>query len=130
MDEVIKLNVGGDKFTTSKQTLRSIPETFFTSLLSGRIPLLRDGDGSIFIDRDPKLFQVILNFLRTKELDTRDVDLRLLRLEAEFYGVQPLVKRLQLCEDQDKSSCGDLMFHGMLQPPSGDTPNYNYYNFL
>jgi hypothetical protein len=61
---------------------------------------------------------VILNFLRTKELDTRDVDLRLLRLEAEFYGVQPLVKRLQLCEDQDKSSCGDLMFHGMLQPPS------------
>jgi hypothetical protein len=33
---------------------------------------------------------VILNFLRTKELDTRDVDLRLLRLEAEFYGVQPL----------------------------------------
>jgi hypothetical protein len=47
MDEVIKLNVGGDKFTTSKQTLRSIPETFFTSLLSGRIPLLRDGDGSV-----------------------------------------------------------------------------------
>ncbi|XP_021365771.1 SH3KBP1-binding protein 1-like, partial [Mizuhopecten yessoensis] len=88
--DVIHLNVGGTRYSTSKQTLTWIPDSFFTSMLSGRISSLKDETGAIFIDRDPKLFSVILNFMRTKEVELRDMDLSTLRHEAEFYGITPL----------------------------------------
>ncbi|KAM8952656.1 SH3KBP1-binding protein 1 [Pelodytes ibericus] len=115
--EVIHLNVGGKRFSTSRQTLTWASDTFFSSLLSGRISTLKDETGAIFIDRDPTVFAPILNFLRTKELDTRGVNSSLLLHEAEFYGITPLVRRLQLCEELDRSSCGSVLFNGYLPPP-------------
>uniref|UniRef100_A0A3B5LWD2 Potassium channel tetramerization domain containing 3 n=1 Tax=Xiphophorus couchianus TaxID=32473 RepID=A0A3B5LWD2_9TELE len=106
------------KFSTSRQTLMWIPDSFFSSLLSGRISTLRDETGAIFIDRDPTAFAPILNFLRTKELDLRGVNISVLRHEAEFYGITPLVRRLLLCEELDRSSCGSVLFHGYLPPPA------------
>uniref|UniRef100_A0AAY4AE20 BTB/POZ domain-containing protein KCTD3 n=1 Tax=Denticeps clupeoides TaxID=299321 RepID=A0AAY4AE20_9TELE len=115
--EIVQLNVGGTRFSTSRQTLMWIPDSFFSSLLSGRISTLRDETGAIFIDRDPTAFAPILNFLRTKELDLRGVNINVLRHEAEFYGITPLVRRLLLCEELDRSSCGSVLFHGYLPPP-------------
>uniref|UniRef100_A0A669EY98 BTB/POZ domain-containing protein KCTD3 n=1 Tax=Oreochromis niloticus TaxID=8128 RepID=A0A669EY98_ORENI len=120
MGEIIQLNVGGTRFSTSRQTLMWIPDSFFSSLLSGRISTLRDETGAIFIDRDPTAFAPILNFLRTKELDLRGVNISVLRHEAEFYGITPLVRRLLLCEELDRSSCGSVLFHGYLPPPGKD----------
>uniref|UniRef100_A0A452V0U9 SH3KBP1 binding protein 1 n=1 Tax=Ursus maritimus TaxID=29073 RepID=A0A452V0U9_URSMA len=97
--EVIHLNVGGK------------------SLLSGRISTLKDETGAIFIDRDPTVFAPILNFLRTKELDPRGVHGSSLLHEAQFYGLTPLVRRLQLREELDRSSCGNVLFNGYLPPP-------------
>ncbi|XP_030051890.1 BTB/POZ domain-containing protein KCTD3 [Microcaecilia unicolor] len=94
-----------------------IPDSFFSSLLSGRISTLRDETGAIFIDRDPAAFAPILNFLRTKELDLRGVSINVLRHEAEFYGITPLVRRLLLCEELERSSCGSVLFHGYLPSP-------------
>jgi hypothetical protein len=126
--DIINLNVGGTKFSTSRQTLTCVSDSFFTTMLSGRIPTCRDETGAMFIDRDPKLFSIILNFLRTKELDLNGVDIGILRHEAEFYGVTPLVKRLLLCEDLDRYICGDVLFTGLIttptnpsQPPSTST---------
>ncbi|XP_066553367.1 BTB/POZ domain-containing protein KCTD3 isoform X2 [Amia ocellicauda] len=116
--EIIQLNVGGTRFSTSRQTLMWIPDSFFSSLLSGRISTLRDETGAIFIDRDPTAFAPILNFLRTKELDLRGVNINVLRHEAEFYGITPLVRRLLLCEELERSSCGSVLFHGYLPPPA------------
>nr|4CRH_A Chain A, SH3KBP1-BINDING PROTEIN 1 [Homo sapiens] len=104
MGEVIHLNVGGKRFSTSRQTLTWIPDSFFSSLLSGRISTLKDETGAIFIDRDPTVFAPILNFLRTKELDPRGVHGSSLLHEAQFYGLTPLVRRLQLREELDRSS--------------------------
>ncbi|XP_006137409.2 BTB/POZ domain-containing protein KCTD3 isoform X2 [Pelodiscus sinensis] len=115
--EIIQLNVGGTRFSTSRQTLMWIPDSFFSSLLSGRISTLKDETGAIFIDRDPAAFAPILNFLRTKELDLRGVSINVLRHEAEFYGITPLVRRLLLCEELERSSCGSVLFHGYLPPP-------------
>ncbi|KFM07750.1 BTB/POZ domain-containing protein KCTD3, partial [Aptenodytes forsteri] len=97
------------RFSTSRQTLMWIPDSFFSSLLSGRISTLKDETGAIFIDRDPAAFAPILNFLRTKELDLR-----------ESYGhicFSSLVRRLLLCEELERSSCGSVLFHGYLPPP-------------
>ncbi|XP_030330991.1 SH3KBP1-binding protein 1 [Strigops habroptila] len=116
--EVVHLNVGGKRFSTSRQTLTWIPDSFFSSLLSGRISTLKDETGAIFIDRDPTVFAPILNFLRTKELDPRGVSAPLLLHEAQFYGITPLVRRLQLREELERSSCGCVLFTGYLPPPA------------
>ncbi|XP_071490158.1 BTB/POZ domain-containing protein KCTD3-like [Diadema antillarum] len=114
--DLIKLNVGGTRFSTSRQTLTWIPDSFFSSLLSGRISSVKDETGAIFIDRDPSAFVPILNYLRTKELNLKGIDIQTLKHEAEFYGILPLVKKLALCEDLDHSSCGNVLFHGFLPP--------------
>lgn len=116
--DIVHLNVGGTRFSTSQQTLTWIPDSFFTALLSGRIPSLRDETGAIFIDRDPHNFSIILNYLRTRDIDLHLTDLRVLRQEAEYYGIAPLVKRLMLCEDIAQSSCGDVLFYGLLPAPN------------
>uniref|UniRef100_A0A668A5X6 BTB/POZ domain-containing protein KCTD3 n=1 Tax=Myripristis murdjan TaxID=586833 RepID=A0A668A5X6_9TELE len=115
--DIIHLNVGGKRFSTSRQTLTWVPDSFFSSLLSGRISTLKDETGAIFIDRDPSLFASILNFLRTKELHPRSVNVHMLMHEAEFYGIAPLVRKLQLCDELDRSSCGNVLFNGYLPPP-------------
>lgn len=115
--DILHLNVGGKRFSTSLQTLTWIPDTFFTALLNGRIPTLRDEKGAVFIDRDPKLFSVILNYLRTREIELKDIVIKTLRHEAEYYGIAPLVKRLILCEEMSESTCGDVLFYGYLPPP-------------
>uniref|UniRef100_A0A3Q1HNC5 BTB domain-containing protein n=1 Tax=Acanthochromis polyacanthus TaxID=80966 RepID=A0A3Q1HNC5_9TELE len=84
-------------FSTSRQTLTWVPDSFFSSLLSGRISTLKDETGAIFIDRDPSLFATILNFLRTKELHPRSINVHMLMHEAEFYGITPLGETLTSC---------------------------------
>ncbi|XP_074037505.1 BTB/POZ domain-containing protein KCTD3 isoform X2 [Leptinotarsa decemlineata] len=115
--DILQLNVGGKRFSTSRQTLTSIPDTFFTALLSGRISSLRDEKGAIFIDRDPKIFSIILNYLRTREIELNGTDLRTLRHEAEYYNIAPLLRRLMLCEELTQSTCGDVLFYGSLPAP-------------
>ena len=107
-------------FSTSRQTLTWIPDTFFTSLLSGRINTLLDDNGSIFIDRDPTLFTYVLNYLRTKEINLPETEsgIKGLMHEAEYYGIIPLIQQLSICQDLDCSSCGNVLFYGCLNPPS------------
>ncbi|CAB3398944.1 unnamed protein product [Caenorhabditis bovis] len=115
--QIVKLNVGGRHFSTSANTLNWIPDTFFTSLLSGRMHTVCDESGAIFIDRDPDVFKVILNYLRTKQVDLSSISVSTLKHEAQFFGLTPLIRRLTLCEELDVSSCGSVLFHGMLSPP-------------
>lgn len=46
-DQIIHLNVGGQLFSTSRTTLTWIRDTFFTSLLSGRIATVEDDRGAV-----------------------------------------------------------------------------------
>uniref|UniRef100_A0A915EAN8 BTB domain-containing protein n=1 Tax=Ditylenchus dipsaci TaxID=166011 RepID=A0A915EAN8_9BILA len=92
--QIVHLNVGGQRFSTSKSTLSWIPDTFFSSLLSGRIASVADDNGAIFIDRDPELFRRILNYLRTKQVDLNGVSLSMLKHEAEFYEVSSTFQRI------------------------------------
>lgn len=117
-EQIVNLNVGGHRFATSRHTLSWISDSFFTSLLSGRIPTVRDETGAIFIDRDPALFRIILNYLRTKQVDLSSVSLTCLKHEALYYGLTPLVRRLTLCEELNECACGDVLFHAYLPPPA------------
>jgi hypothetical protein len=66
---IIKLDVGGHKFTTSLPTLTSVPDTYLAALFSGRHPLAPNAEGAIFIDRNGDHFRHILSYLRDSGRD-------------------------------------------------------------
>ena len=89
----VTLNVGGQKFSTSKSTLLR-GETMLSSMFSERFPLLTEKDEAIFIDRDGTHFRAILNFLRDRKrlLQTSTIMLTLLQQHCNCtYGELPPV---------------------------------------
>lgn len=79
---IVTLNVGGQLFQTTIQTLSLAgPKSLLSSLpCSSDIP---------FIDRDPDLFSLLLSLLRTGRLPSSAFDLDDLLAEARFYGLDP-----------------------------------------
>ena len=69
-DDIINLNVGGQKFTTTRSTLCQVKDSLLASMFSGRwedsVP--RDQDGNVFFDHNPKYFGLILDYLRAKKV--------------------------------------------------------------
>jgi len=109
-NSIVKLDVGGQKFTTTRETLLSQGSHYFARLLDddddddheGRPRLsgaIRDEDGTIFMDRPPDLFKYVLLFLRNNHLDHKTLskeDKELLKHEAIFYGLDKLVEILEM----------------------------------
>jgi N-acetylneuraminic acid mutarotase len=62
---VIKINVGGKLFFTRASTLKSVQSSFLANLVSGRFPIALSENNEIFLDRDPVMFEAILNWLRS-----------------------------------------------------------------
>ena len=64
-DTIVPLSVGGVRFVTTLGTLRKYPDSFLGAMFSGRHSnLARDETGAVFLDRDPMLFGIVLQFLR------------------------------------------------------------------
>jgi len=88
----IMLDVGGLHFSSTIETLTTIPDSVLGRMFSGRFPIQFTKDGRVFIDRDGSHFRHILNFLRDPEnwrfsqKDKQIVDE--LRIEAKFYGLE------------------------------------------
>ena len=118
----VKLNVGGEFFTTSVQTLTressSIlaamfstgrhPDPFFDPMEYEVKPQPLD-DGSFFIDRDGKHFRFLLNYLRNKELilpeDASDTFLKELQSEAKYYKIRGVFNQLdEILEDRRRKA--------------------------
>ena len=92
----IKLNVGGQYFTTSLQTLTKDKGSMLHAMFSGRFDTKPAEDGSYFIDRDGTHFRYILNYLRTGYLLVPDDKLirKEILEEAEFYQIRGIVNQL------------------------------------
>uniref|UniRef100_A0A2C9LG62 BTB domain-containing protein n=1 Tax=Biomphalaria glabrata TaxID=6526 RepID=A0A2C9LG62_BIOGL len=92
-DKVMKLNVGGTFYTTTKPTLLAVPGSVLYQIASGAVYCPRDDRGNLVIDRDGHCFRFVLNYLRTFKLIVpmgyRDLDI--LREEAAYYGLDKLV---------------------------------------
>jgi hypothetical protein len=87
IDDIITLNVGGTLITTTRLTLTSEKESMLASMFSSRYELSKDKDGNIFIDRNPELFKLVLEFLRTKQFFGLDrIDIKQLNAELEFFA--------------------------------------------
>ncbi len=85
---IIRLNVGGTRFVTTRTTLEKYPDSYFGLLLRSIdhcSSLLYTKDSEIFIDRDPAPFEKVLTYLRTNKVFP-PMDARL-RHEFQFYGL-------------------------------------------
>mmetsp|Transcript_20539 Transcript_20539/g.35049 ORF Transcript_20539/g.35049 Transcript_20539/m.35049 type:complete len:218 (+) Transcript_20539:57-710(+) len=98
----VKLNIGGGNFRTTVATLSAYPDSVFTAMFRRVDELEKDEDGSIFIDRDPTHFRILLNWLREYSLGKQYTPTGLspkehqeLLNEAEYYMLKPLVISLQ-----------------------------------
>ena len=85
LDCVIKLNVGGTKFTTSGLTLSK--SGYFRALLSGKFVDILTDDGYWFIDRDPVIFEYLLNYMRCDYVSILTKHLHQVQLEAKHLQI-------------------------------------------
>ena len=96
-EQKITLDIGGYKYSTSLQTLRAEPESMLGTMFSGRHPITKQDDGSVFIDRDGTHFRIILNYLRgsltsSELLPDNDLQLSELLTEVNYYQLKGLEK--------------------------------------
>ena len=85
-DQVLKINVGGKLFSTYKSTLLSRPGTFLCQKFAH--PEIFKETNDFFLDRDPLIFGIILNYYRTGILALPPKSkLRLFYNELDFYGI-------------------------------------------
>lgn len=98
----ITLNVGGKYFSTSKSTLttkepNSMLARMFAEDQNGFCfsPSNVDRNGAYLIDRSPKYFEPLINYLRTGQLIyDNDINPRGILEEAKFYGVDSMIPML------------------------------------
>lgn len=102
----VRLDIGGQTFVTTVETLRSQP-SLLSELFSGKFPLQKDQDGYYFFDRDNLVFGYLLSFLSGQEVTVLDPSERQMLIEeAEFFEVQGLLDQL---EDNPQTSADRTM---------------------
>ncbi|KAE9607700.1 hypothetical protein Lal_00024430 [Lupinus albus] len=88
---IVTINVGGQLFQTTKQTLTSAgPKTLFSRINDAVSisPLYTP-----FVDRDPEIFSLFLSLLRTGNIPSKakSFDVQDLIQESKFYGIEKLL---------------------------------------
>lgn len=93
-EEIIRLNVGGVIFQTTRNTLLFDEESRFYAMFSDDQTF--ENQREVFIDRDGTHFRYILNYLRTGIVTLpRDVAvIQELLIEAEFYHLREVIQEL------------------------------------
>ncbi|KAK3085092.1 hypothetical protein FSP39_024086 [Pinctada imbricata] len=83
---------------TRLTTLCKYPDSMLAALFSGRHIVDKDDQGNYFLDSNGNLFGYILEFLRNNTLPPNNLAVPVYK-EANYYGLQTLVERLQLKPD-------------------------------
>lgn len=61
---ILRINCGGTRLETTRETLCSQPNSRLAALFSGSFLLREDQNGYVFIDRDGKAFEELISWLR------------------------------------------------------------------
>ncbi|CAL2033949.1 unnamed protein product [Caenorhabditis brenneri] len=105
---IVKLNIGGTVFQTTKSTLTRF-DGFFKTILETDVPVNKDENGAFFIDRSPKHFDLILNFMRDAdvELPNCQKEIKEIFKEAQYYLLNGLV---ELCSTHTQNEPDNEIF--------------------
>jgi hypothetical protein len=95
MDEIIKLNVGGQLFTTTRATLCAEAGSMLAAKFDpeSKFAPPKEIDGAVFLDRDPITFGHVLSYLRhggQVVLDIPDDLVKAVYIEADYFGLEVL----------------------------------------
>jgi hypothetical protein len=78
-NDIIEIDAGGKIIRALRSTLCLVaPNTMFSCMFSGQgeDTLIRDDHGRVFLDHDPELIEIIINFLRTRKIEKQSKPLR------------------------------------------------------
>ena len=131
-------NVSGQLFVLRLATLPVGGDNFFSSLLSGRIGVLKDEWGRVLVNRSPDLFVRILDYLQTGRVTFHGLDEDTVRAEASVYGMQipPKPDEKAKAKGKEYSSIvlesefggnrdvGDVYVHGPLSGSDGGISHF------
>jgi BTB/POZ domain len=95
-DAIVRFDVGGQIFRTRRRTVVRRSATGARSLLAMRVEG-HSGAGPVFIDRSPKHFDCILQYLRGEDVHLRGLtsaEVLAVAAEAKYYRLMDLVERL------------------------------------
>ena len=95
--DIIKLNVGGVIYTTTKTTLCQ-PGSWFETMFSGKMKPGLQIDGSYFIDRNGKMFDYVLDYLRNLDRwipPVKTDTLSKLVNEAHFFCLEGMLDKIK-----------------------------------
>ena len=95
-DEIIRLNVGGRLMTTTRSTLTKYGDSLLGKMFDAgsQLPPARLVDGAYFMDEDPEIFEVILNWLRHGTVDYKTASKDHLKAVASYFGLLDLEELL------------------------------------
>jgi hypothetical protein len=85
--KIVRFNVGGTRYDVLRSTLECHNGSMLATLVSKQ---WKEGnsDETIFIDRSGRLFELVLNYLRSNEVHLpTTVNISALQKEFEFYGI-------------------------------------------
>lgn len=88
-EDVVCLNVGGQRFTTTRATLMKYSGSLFEEMLASGSPH-SEKNRWYFIDRDPSHFGIVLKYMRdgkVRNSDLKSVDPDDLQEEFQFYRI-------------------------------------------
>ena len=94
--DLVKLDVGGIKFSTTRSTLLSAKQSLFEAILNDSE--FSGNNNELFFDRSPEYFVHILNYLRTGEINYalfKKAQKKELLEEAKYYQIVPIVSYLE-----------------------------------
>ena len=120
MSDWLKLNVGGQIFQTTRTTLLSEPNSMLANMLTND-QLEKDDQGNYLIDRSPKYFEPLLNYLRYRKLIIDPgVNVQGVYEEAKYFGIEsaiPDIEEMLRLQSEEKgfqafikSSCDHMWF--------------------
>ena len=66
--EVMKINIGGTILQTSQSLLKSVLDSKLERMFSGELTELKKVEGVIFIDRNGKIFEAMIDYLRDERV--------------------------------------------------------------
>ena len=102
MSDWIKLNIGGQVFHTTRTTLFSEPNSMLAKMFSSEqlTPSNQDDQGNFLIDRSPRYFEPLLNYLRCgKLIIDPGTNIQGVFEEAKYYGIESVIQIIESMMD-------------------------------
>lgn len=98
MNDIVRLNVGGQHFVTTRATLCAVEDSMLAKMFHCESQFAEPAEitkGEIFLDRNPAAFLHVLDFLRdgcrlSVDISSKEM-LQRLRADADYFGLLGLV---------------------------------------